>query len=143
MLSREHVLCKQLEIENFKSYAGKQLIGPFDDFTCIIGPNGSGKSNLMDAISFVLGVQSKHLRSSQLKDLIYRKDLTSPPARKAIVRLVYQTSSDELQSGIEGSEIVFSSMFYLVFFYLKNERVAHSLFIGELCGQIAQVTHQK
>ena len=99
---------KQLEIENFKSYAGKQLIGPFDDFTCIIGPNGSGKSNLMDAISFVLGVQSKHLRSSQLKDLIYRKDLTSPPARKAIVRLVYQTSSDELQSGIEGSEIVFS-----------------------------------
>jgi structural maintenance of chromosome 1 len=37
-----------LELENFKSYAGKQRIGPFFNFTCVIGPNGSGKSNLMD-----------------------------------------------------------------------------------------------
>eukprot|EP01031_Cornospumella_fuschlensis_P000778 gene778-981_t len=51
----------QLELENFKSYAGSQIIGPFRDFTCIIGPNGAGKSNLMDAISFVLGLQSKQL----------------------------------------------------------------------------------
>ncbi|EFO97058.1 hypothetical protein CRE_25880 [Caenorhabditis remanei] len=42
-----------LEIENFKSYKGFHLIGPFSRFTAIIGPNGSGKSNLMDAISFV------------------------------------------------------------------------------------------
>ena len=39
---------------------------------CIIGPNGAGKSNLMDAISFVLGVKSAQLRSTQLKDLVYR-----------------------------------------------------------------------
>jgi hypothetical protein len=32
----------QLEIENFKSYRGKQIIGPFTDFTSIIGPNGAG-----------------------------------------------------------------------------------------------------
>jgi structural maintenance of chromosome 1 len=38
----------------------------------VIGPNGAGKSNLMDAISFVLGVKSAQLRSSQLKDLVYR-----------------------------------------------------------------------
>ncbi|KAJ3113857.1 Structural maintenance of chromosomes protein 1 [Phlyctochytrium bullatum] len=31
----------------------------------------------MDAISFVLGVKSSHLRSSQLKDLIYRADTAS------------------------------------------------------------------
>eukprot|EP00579_Thalassiosira_antarctica_P001997 CAMPEP_0201868672 /NCGR_PEP_ID=MMETSP0902-20130614/2454_1 /ASSEMBLY_ACC=CAM_ASM_000551 /TAXON_ID=420261 /ORGANISM="Thalassiosira antarctica, Strain CCMP982" /LENGTH=1327 /DNA_ID=CAMNT_0048394037 /DNA_START=180 /DNA_END=4163 /DNA_ORIENTATION=+ len=61
-----------LELENFKSYAGLQRIGPFFNFTCVIGPNGSGKSNLMDAISFVLGVQSRDLRSSQMKDLIFR-----------------------------------------------------------------------
>ncbi|KAG8849135.1 Structural maintenance of chromosomes protein 1 [Tulasnella sp. 330] len=42
------------------------------NFTSIMGPNGSGKSNLMDAISFVLGVKSAQLRSSQLRDLIYR-----------------------------------------------------------------------
>lgn len=62
----------RLETVNFKSYRGKQVIGPFYSFSCVIGPNGSGKSNLMDAISFVLGVKSQQLRSSQLRDLIYR-----------------------------------------------------------------------
>lgn len=38
----------------------------------MIGPNGAGKSNLMDAISFVLGVRSASLRSTALKDLVYR-----------------------------------------------------------------------
>ena len=61
-----------LELENFKSYAGLQRIGPFRDFTCIIGPNGAGKSNIMDAIAFLFGVQSRDLRSSQMKDLIFR-----------------------------------------------------------------------
>lgn len=51
---------------------GHQTIGPFTNFTSVIGPNGAGKSNLMDAISFVLGVKSAQLRSSQLKDLVYR-----------------------------------------------------------------------
>ncbi|KAI8346478.1 putative SMC1-chromosome segregation protein [Mortierella sp. GBAus27b] len=62
----------RIELEDFKSYKGAQTIGPFNDFTCVIGPNGAGKSNLMDAISFVLGVKSSQLRSSQLRELIYR-----------------------------------------------------------------------
>lgn len=70
-----------LELENFKSYGGVQKIGPFKNFSCIIGPNGSGKSNCMDALSFVLGVQSRDLRSSQMKDLIFR-----PPNLKASSR---------------------------------------------------------
>lgn len=62
-----------LELNNFKSYRGRSTIGfGTSHFTSIIGPNGSGKSNMMDAISFVLGVQSSQLRSNQLKDLIYR-----------------------------------------------------------------------
>ncbi|KAI0063838.1 cohesin complex subunit psm1 [Artomyces pyxidatus] len=62
----------RIEVCDFKSYRGHQTIGPFRNFTSIIGPNGAGKSNLMDAISFVLGVKSAQLRSSQLKDLVYR-----------------------------------------------------------------------
>ncbi|CUA77586.1 Structural maintenance of chromosomes protein 1 [Rhizoctonia solani] len=62
----------RIEVCDFKSYRGHQLIGPFKHFTSVIGPNGAGKSNLMDAISFVLGVKSAQLRSSQLKDLVYR-----------------------------------------------------------------------
>ena len=62
----------RIEVCDFKSYRGHQVIGPFRHFTSIVGPNGAGKSNLMDAISFVLGVKSAQLRSSQLKDLVYR-----------------------------------------------------------------------
>lgn len=62
----------RLELENFKSYLGMHVVGPFDRFTSIVGPNGSGKSNIMDAITFCLGVGATHLRSSSGKGLIHR-----------------------------------------------------------------------
>ncbi|TAQ85403.1 hypothetical protein B7494_g6261 [Chlorociboria aeruginascens] len=63
----------RLELFNFKSYKGHHTLLFGDSyFTSIIGPNGSGKSNSMDAISFVLGIKSTHLRSAHLKDLVYR-----------------------------------------------------------------------
>ncbi|KAI1112615.1 RecF/RecN/SMC [Nemania sp. NC0429] len=63
----------RLELFNFKSYKGHHTLLLGDSyFTSIIGPNGSGKSNSMDAISFVLGIKSSHLRSAHLKDLVYR-----------------------------------------------------------------------
>lgn len=62
-----------LELHNFKSYRGTSSIGFGSScFTSIIGPNGAGKSNMMDAISFVLGIKSSQLRSQNMKDLIYR-----------------------------------------------------------------------
>ena len=62
-----------LELHNFKSYKGTVKVGFGDSsFTSVIGPNGSGKSNLMDSISFVLGIRSSSLRSSAMADLIYR-----------------------------------------------------------------------
>ncbi|KAJ1920241.1 Structural maintenance of chromosomes protein 1 [Mycoemilia scoparia] len=96
---------KRIEVENFKSYHGRQVIGPFTSFTSVIGPNGAGKSNLMDAISFVLGIRSSQLRSTQLRDLIYRG--TRGPEgkeqpyqeRSASVLAVYEDN--------EGSEIRF------------------------------------
>ncbi|TGZ79951.1 RecF/RecN/SMC protein [Ascodesmis nigricans] len=71
----------RLELENFKSYKGHQVIHLGDGyFTSIVGPNGSGKSNSMDAISFVLGIKSSQLRSTHLRDLIYRgRKLRSDP----------------------------------------------------------------
>lgn len=39
---------KYIEVENFKSYRGKQKIGPFNKFTAVIGPNGSGKLYFID-----------------------------------------------------------------------------------------------
>lgn len=62
-----------LTVTDFKSYKGHHTLLLGDSyFTSIIGPNGSGKSNSMDAISFVLGIKSSHLRSAHLRDLVYR-----------------------------------------------------------------------
>lgn len=62
----------RLELTDFKSYGGTVTVGPLAGFTAVIGSNGSGKSNLMDAISFVLGVRTATLRGAALRDLIYR-----------------------------------------------------------------------
>lgn len=91
---------KLIEIENFKSYKGRQIIGPFHKFTAIIGPNGSGKSNLMDAISFVLAEKTSNLRVKTLKDLIHGAPVGKPAANRAFVTMVYQ------QDG--GQELSFS-----------------------------------
>lgn len=51
----------RLEVCGFKSYEDYQVIGPFDErITAIVGPNGSGKSNILDAICFVFGFDSKN-----------------------------------------------------------------------------------
>lgn len=92
----------RIEVENFKSYSGHQHIGPFKDFTAVIGPNGSGKSNLMDAISFVLGVKTQQLRGN-LRELLYAdSDNTSRQGkpRHGFVRLVFQTA--------DGQEVTFA-----------------------------------
>lgn len=34
----------QLEVDNFKSYKGHQVIGPFSSFTAVVGPTGAGTS---------------------------------------------------------------------------------------------------
>eukprot|EP00397_Hematodinium_sp_SG-2012_P001178 GEMP01001179.1.p1 GENE.GEMP01001179.1~~GEMP01001179.1.p1 ORF type:complete len:1386 (+),score=283.43 GEMP01001179.1:118-4275(+) len=61
----------RITIDDFKSYEGHHALGPFLKFSCVVGSNGSGKSNLMDAISFALGVQSKILRGEKMEDLIF------------------------------------------------------------------------
>ncbi|KAK7916201.1 hypothetical protein WMY93_011962 [Mugilogobius chulae] len=89
---------KLIEIENFKSYKGRQIIGPFHKFTAIIGPNGSGKSNLMDAISFVLAEKTSNLRVKTLKDLIHGAPVGKPAANRAFVSMVYQEDDGEERS---------------------------------------------
>lgn len=69
----------RLEVKNFKSYRGDAVIGPFKSFTTVIGPNGSGKSNLMDAISFVLGIRTAQLRGNNLRELLYTNTDSQDP----------------------------------------------------------------
>ena len=44
-LSRSEVYLDRLELENFKSYKGQQVVGPFSKFSCIVGPNGAGEGD--------------------------------------------------------------------------------------------------
>lgn len=91
---------RRLELNNFKSYRGTQVID-FGEapFTCIIGPNGSGKSNLMDAISFVLGVKSAQLRSTQLRDLVYRGRKAAEGANELGLDVPIPETQDESLNG--------------------------------------------
>ena len=57
----------------------------------------------MDAISFVLGVQSAQLRGTVLRDLVYAFDLADrEESRTAFVKLIYEAE--------DGSEICFSRL---------------------------------
>ena len=79
-------------LENFKSYNGRQKIGPLKQFTAVIGPNGSGKSNFMDAISFVLGEKAGNLRVKKLSELIHGASIGRPVSNSASVQLIYRDS---------------------------------------------------
>uniref|UniRef100_A0A3P9IAM9 Structural maintenance of chromosomes 1B n=1 Tax=Oryzias latipes TaxID=8090 RepID=A0A3P9IAM9_ORYLA len=80
---------KQIDIENFKSWRGKHVIGPFMKFSCIIGTNGSGKSNVMDALSFAIGERAASLRVKHLRDLIHGANVGRPISDTARVAVRY------------------------------------------------------
>lgn len=146
-----------LELFNFKSYRGTSRIGFGSScFTSIIGPNGSGKSNMMDAISFVLGVKTSHLRSTNLKDLIYRgrkndEDASEDPTR-AHVLCVYERSDGEVLKlqrsiGISGtSEYKINDQIVTALHYttvLKNENIlirARNFLVFQ--GDVEQIASQ-
>ncbi|TFL00277.1 RecF/RecN/SMC N terminal domain-containing protein [Pterulicium gracile] len=72
----------KMALVDFKSYAGRQEIGPFHkSFSAIVGPNGSGKSNTIDALLFVFGYRATKMRQAKLSELIHNsarfKDLDS------------------------------------------------------------------
>ncbi|KAJ6499379.1 RecF/RecN/SMC [Mycena sanguinolenta] len=69
---KSRLVIHKLVLVNFKSYAGRQEIGPFHkSFSAIVGPNGSGKSNTIDALLFVFGYRASKMRQGKLSELIH------------------------------------------------------------------------
>ena len=61
-----------LVLTNFKSYAGRQEVGPFHaSFSSVVGPNGSGKSNVIDSLLFVFGFRASKMRQGKISALIH------------------------------------------------------------------------
>ncbi|OXV07264.1 hypothetical protein Egran_04973 [Elaphomyces granulatus] len=66
------MIITHLVLTNFKSYAGKQVVGPFHvSFSSVVGPNGSGKSNVIDSLLFVFGFRASKMRQGKISALIH------------------------------------------------------------------------
>ncbi|RAR10599.1 condensin subunit Cut3 [Stemphylium lycopersici] len=69
---KQRTVITWLVLNNFKSYAGRQEVGPFHaSFSSVVGPNGSGKSNVIDSLLFVFGFRANKMRQSKLSALIH------------------------------------------------------------------------
>jgi structural maintenance of chromosome 4 len=116
--SKARLMISNMELENFKSYAGCQTIGPFHKrFSSIVGPNGSGKSNVIDALLFVFGKRAKQLRLNKVSELIH-KSSGFPNLEYARVAVYFQLIIDDENSEdnyevIPGSEFVVTRTAYL------------------------------
>lgn len=69
---RPRTVIQYLVLKNFKSYAGRQEVGPFHaSFSSVVGPNGSGKSNVIDSLLFVFGFRASKMRQGKISALIH------------------------------------------------------------------------
>ncbi|CAH0051013.1 unnamed protein product [Clonostachys solani] len=69
---KSRIVITHLYLTNFKSYAGRQEIGPFHaSFSSVVGPNGSGKSNVIDSLLFVFGFRASKMRQGKISALIH------------------------------------------------------------------------
>jgi structural maintenance of chromosome 4 len=69
---KPRIVITYLILTNFKSYAGRQEVGPFHaSFSSVVGPNGSGKSNVIDSLLFVFGFRASKMRQGKISALIH------------------------------------------------------------------------
>lgn len=69
---KSRTVIQYLILTNFKSYAGRQEVGPFHaSFSSVVGPNGSGKSNVIDSLLFVFGFRASKMRQGKISALIH------------------------------------------------------------------------
>lgn len=70
--AKPRICITYLILTNFKSYAGRQEVGPFHaSFSSVVGPNGSGKSNVIDSLLFVFGFRASKMRQGKISALIH------------------------------------------------------------------------
>ncbi|MEK7506315.1 MAG: AAA family ATPase [Patescibacteria group bacterium] len=87
----------RLELQGFKSFAGKTVLEFPSQVTAIVGPNGSGKSNVIDAVRWVLGErEAKQLRGETLDNLIFAGTPKKPAMGLARVGLYFNNHKKNL-----------------------------------------------
>ena len=85
-----------IKISGFKSFVDKTEISLSSKRTGIIGPNGCGKSNIIDAVKWVLGETSKHIRGDSIDDVIFNGTDTRKPHDYANVELLFSNTENRI-----------------------------------------------
>lgn len=122
------LMITKIVCENFKSYAGTKVLGPFHKvgcfmwgvgeattilsswglpfqcFTSIVGPNGSGKSNVIDAMLFVFGYRATKIRSKKVSVLIHKSD-RHRELRSCSVTVHFQQIRDLVSALTDGASL--------------------------------------
>lgn len=108
---KPRIVITHLVLTNFKSYAGRQEVGPFHaSFTSVVGPNGSGKSNVIDSLLFVFGFRASKMRQGKISALIHNS-AKYPNLDYCEVSVHFQEVMDQPGGGhevIPNSELVIS-----------------------------------
>lgn len=108
---KPRIVITYLILTNFKSYAGRQEVGPFHaSFSSVVGPNGSGKSNVIDSLLFVFGFRASKMRQGKISALIHNS-ATHPNLDHCEVAVHFQEVMDLPQGGSEvipNSDLVIS-----------------------------------
>ncbi len=109
---------KQLEIDNFKSFARKVDIPMLEGFTTVSGPNGSGKSNIIDSVLFALGLASaRSLRAEKVAHLIS----TYTNKNEATVKVTFSGIENEPDFSVARRLKKASNGTYLSTYYLNDK----------------------
>ncbi|KAF8870390.1 RecF/RecN/SMC N terminal domain-containing protein [Gymnopilus junonius] len=113
---KARLVIHKMALVNFKSYAGRQEIGPFHkSFSAIVGPNGSGKSNTIDALLFVFGFRASKMRQGKISELIHNSanypDLQDCSVEIHFREIIDSPGSDSFKV-VSGSQLVVARTAY-------------------------------
>ena len=85
---------KSLTMKGFKSFADTTTLAFEPGVNVVVGPNGSGKSNVVDAVAWVLGMQSPTVvRAQKMDDIVFAGSAARRPLGRAEVSLVIDNHS--------------------------------------------------
>jgi len=85
-----------IKMAGFKSFVDPTTLDFPTSMVGIVGPNGCGKSNIIDAVRWVMGESSKHIRGDTMEDVIFNGSSTRKPISQASIELVFDNSDGKL-----------------------------------------------
>ena len=87
---------KKIQLLGFKSFPELTVLDMSAPMVGIVGPNGCGKSNIVDAMRWVMGETSRHIRAATLEDVIFSGTNVRKPLGRASVEMFFDNSDGSI-----------------------------------------------